>query len=168
MMTDFAATREWATSPVLANYRIVHFATHGIIDTEHPALTSLVLSSVDAQGIARDGLLRMHELYDVRLPAELVVLSACQTALGREMAGEGLVGLTRGFMYAGAQRVVATLWQVDDAATAAFMTRFYRHMLQGRQSPSAALRAAQQEMAAQPRFASPYYWAGFVLHGEWR
>lgn len=166
--TDFAATREWAMSPGLAGYRIVHFATHGLIDTANPALSSLALSSVDTRGQARDGLLRMHELYGVRLPAELVVLSACQTALGREMAGEGLVGLTRGFMYAGAKRVVATLWQVDDAATAAFMTRFYRHMLQGRQSPSAALRAAQREMAAQPRFAAPYYWAGFVLHGEWR
>ncbi|MCC6992180.1 MAG: CHAT domain-containing protein [Acidobacteria bacterium] len=168
LATDFAANREWVTSPALAKYRIVHFATHGIIDTGNPALTSLALSSVDAQGTERDGLLRMHELYDMRLPADLVVLSACQTALGREMAGEGLVGLTRGFMYAGARRVVATLWQVDDAATAAFMTRFYRHMLQGRQSASAALRAAQQEMAAQPQYASPYYWAGFVLHGEWR
>jgi CHAT domain-containing protein len=99
---------------------------------------------------------------------ELVVLSACQTALGREFAGEGLVGLTRGFMYAGARRVVASLWQVDDLATAELMRRFYRGMLADGKPPAAALRAAQVEMMKQPRWSRPFYWAGFTVQGDWR
>lgn len=162
-----AATREWVQKAPLADHRIVHFATHGLIDAEHPELTSLALSLVDEHGRARDGLWRLHEIYDMRLPVDLVVLSACQTALGREMAGEGLLGLTRGFLYAGARRVVATLWQVDDVATAALMSRFYRHLLHDGLPAASALRAAQREIARQPRWASPYYWAGFVLHGDW-
>ena len=105
---------------------IVHFATHGVLDSEHPDLSGLVLSLVDEKGTPQDGFLRMHEIYNLRLPADLVVLSACQTALGREIRGEGLVGLTRGFMYAGARSVVASLWQVDDESTAELMKLFYR------------------------------------------
>jgi len=103
----------------------------------------------------------------LNLPADLVVLSACNSALGKEVRGEGLVGLTRGFMYAGAARVVASLWKVDDAATAEFMKMFYRKMLKDGMRPAAALRAAQAEMSAQKRWQSPYYWAAFVLQGEW-
>lgn len=110
----------------------------------------------------------MHEIYNLRLPADLVVLSACQTALGKEIRGEGLVGLTRGFMYAGAERVVASLWQVDDLATARLMTYFYRGMLKEGMRPAAALRAAQIEMSRSSRWSSPYYWAGFVIQGEWK
>jgi CHAT domain-containing protein len=110
----------------------------------------------------------MHEIYNLQLPAELVVLSARQTALGEEIKGEGLVGLARGFMHAGAQRVVASLWQVDDQATAQLMGHFYRGMLKENLRPAAALRAAQIEMSRNPRWSSPYYWAGFVMQGEWR
>jgi CHAT domain-containing protein len=128
----------------------------------------LVLSLVDQNGAAQDGFLRMHEIYNLQLPADVIVLSACQTALGKEIKGEGLMGLTRGFMYAGAQRVVASLWQVDDLATAELMKRFYRGMLKGGMRPAAALRAAQIEMMKQNRRARPYVWAAFAMQGEWR
>jgi CHAT domain-containing protein/Tfp pilus assembly protein PilF len=166
--TDFAATRALVTDGGLAGHRIVHFATHGLLDAEHPDLSGLVLSLVDEQGAPRDGFLRMHEIYNLRLDADLVVLSACQTALGREVRGEGLVGVTRGFLYAGARSVVASLWQVDDESTAELMKRFYRVMLQEGRGPADALRTAQVELSRQSRWAAPFYWAGFVLQGEWR
>lgn len=166
--TDFEASRAQALSGELGRYRLVHFATHGLLNSHHPELSGLVLSLVDADGRAQDGFLRMHEIYNLRLPAEVVVLSACQTALGKEIRGEGLVGLTRGFMYAGAQRVVASLWQVDDLATAELMKRFYRGMLKDGMRPAAALRAAQVEMMKQQRWSAPYYWAAFVVQGEYR
>jgi len=123
---------------------------------------------VNKQGQSQDGFLRLHEVYNLELNADLVVLSACQTALGKEIKGEGLVGLTRGFMYAGAPRVVASLWKVDDKATAELMRRFYRAMLTDGLRPAAALRAAQVSMWKEKRWEAPYYWAGFVLQGEWR
>jgi CHAT domain-containing protein len=165
---DFRANRATATGDELSNYRIVHFATHGLLNSEHPELSGLALSLVDEQGRPQDGFLRLHEIFNLRLPAELVVLSACRTGLGKEVKGEGLVGLTRGFMYAGAARVVASLWRVDDAATAELMKRFYRRMLQDGMRPAAALRAAQIEMWKKPQWQSPFYWGGFVLQGEWK
>ena len=165
---DFEANRKTAMGPELSQYRIIHFATHGILDSDHPQLSSIVLSLVDRNGAPQDGYLRLHDLYNLNLPAELVVLSACQTGLGKDVKGEGLIGLTRGFMYAGAARVVASLWNVDDAATAELMKEFYRGMLGSQQlSPSAALQAAQKNISRQKQWASPYYWAGFVLQGDW-
>jgi CHAT domain-containing protein/Tfp pilus assembly protein PilF len=166
--TGFKANRSTATSSELSRYRIVHFATHGLLNSEYPELSGLVLSLVDENGAAQDGFLRMHEIYNLRLPADVIVLSACQTALGKEIRGEGFVGLTRGFMYAGAERVVASLWQVDDLATAELMKRFYRGMLLNKLRPAAALRAAQLEMMKQKRWSSPFFWAGFTMQGEWR
>ena len=166
--TDFQASRATALGSALEDYRIVHFATHGLIDAERPELSGLVLSLVNDRGAPQDGLLRLHDIFNMRLNADLVVLSACQTALGKEIKGEGLVGLTRGFMYAGAPRVVASLWQVSDVATAELMKKFYAGMLQRRQPAAAALRAAQLELARDPRWASPYFWAGFVLQGDWK
>jgi CHAT domain-containing protein len=166
--TDFDASRTTALGPAVQKARIVHFATHGVLNNEHPDLSGLILSLVDARGKAQNGFLRLHDVFNMRLHAELVVLSACQTALGKEIKSEGLVGLTRGFMYAGAPRVVASLWQVSDLASAELMKRFYTRLLQQRQRPAAALRHAQLEMARDPRWASPYFWAGFVLQGEWR
>jgi CHAT domain-containing protein len=164
----FQASRATAEAPKLAEYRIVHFATHGVLDSAHPELSGMVLSLVDQHGHAQDGFLRLHEIYNLRLPADLVVLSACQTGLGKEIRGEGLVGLTRGFMYAGAKRVVASLWKIDDRATAMLMKRFYGSMLgDARLSPAQALRQAQIEMWKTPNFSRPYYWAAFVLQGEW-
>jgi CHAT domain-containing protein len=98
----------------------------------------------------------------------LVVLSACRTALGRDFKGEGFVGLTRAFMYAGAPRVVGSLWATDDKATAELMLRFHRKMLKGNLPPAAALRAAQIEMARDARWRQPFFWSGFVLQGEWK
>ena len=130
--------------------------------------SSLVLSMVDAEGKPQDGFLRANDIYNLKLPAELIVLSACQTGLGKEIKGEGLVGLTQGFMYAGARRVVVSLWNVNDKATADLMARFYRGMLREKKTPAAALRAAQVEMSHQKQWQSPYYWAAFTLQGEWR
>ncbi len=165
---DFDASRANALEGSLENYRIVHFATHGLIDAEQPELSGLILSLVDERGQPQDGLLRLPDIFNMTLKADLVVLSACQTALGKEIRGEGLVGLTRGFMYAGAPRVVASLWQVSDVATAELMKKFYAGMLQRRLPAAAALRAAQRELARDPRWSSPYFWAGFVLQGDWR
>lgn len=164
----FAANRANATSAKLAEYHIIHFATHGLLNSEHPELSGLVFSLVDESGKPQDGFLRLHEIYNLKLPADLIVLSACQTALGKQVKGEGLVGLTRGFMYAGTPRVVASLWQVNDLATAELMKSFYRGMLKEGLRPAAALRSAQLEMMKQRRWASPYYWAAFTLQGEWR
>src|SRR5262249_59601284 len=139
------------------------------LDTRDPAVSGLVLSLVDARGRPQDGLFRLADIYNLRLSSDLVVLSACQTALGEEIAGEGLVGIVRGFMYAGAPRVVASLWKVDDRATTELMVRFYRALLgTAHVSPAAALRAAQLNLARQPEWRAPYFWAGFTLQGEWR
>jgi len=164
----FDANRVTATSPELAQYRIVHFATHALSDSRHPELSGLVLSLVDREGKAQDGFLDLQGIYNLNLPAELIVLSACQTALGKEVAGEGLMGLTRGFMYAGATRVVASLWNADDVATKDLMERFYRAMERDGMRPAAALRQAQMELWKQPRWKAPYYWAAFQLQAEWR
>jgi CHAT domain-containing protein len=123
---------------------------------------------VDPDGRAQDGFLRLHEIYNLHMPADVVVLSACQTGLGKDMKGEGLVGLTRGFMHAGAARVVASLWQVDDVATAQLMRRFYWGMFKEGLRPAAALRAAQVDMWKHQQWQAPYYWGGFVLQGEWK
>jgi CHAT domain-containing protein/Tfp pilus assembly protein PilF len=165
---DFIASRETAESADLSQYRIVHFATHGLLNSQRPELSGIVLSLVDESGRAQDGFLRLHEIYNLRLNADLVVLSACQTALGKEVRGEGLIGLTRGFMYAGAPRVVASLWRVDDRATAELMRRFYQGMLKEGLRPAAALRAAQVSMLKEKRWSDPHYWAAFTLQGEWR
>ncbi|MEW5861730.1 MAG: tetratricopeptide repeat protein [Cyanobacteriota bacterium] len=165
---DFAATRSLATSPQLSQYRIVHFATHGILDSKNPELSGLVLSLVDEKGTPENGFLRLHDVFNLNLPAELVVLSACQTGLGQEVKGEGLIGLTRGFMYAGAPRVLVSLWSVNDEATSELMSRFYKKMLQENLKPAAALRAAQIEMLQDSKWKAPFYWAAFTLQGEWR
>lgn len=165
---DFQASRAAATNSMLSEYRIVHFATHGLLDSKHPELSGLVLSMVDKQGRPQDGFLQLEDIYNLNLPIDLVVLSACDTGLGEEISGEGLVGLTRGFMYAGASRVMASLWSVNDAATSELMARFYKAVERDRMRPAAALRAAQIQMWRQKLWRSPYYWAAFQIQGEWR
>ena len=162
---DFSASRAQATSGTLAHFRVVHFATHAFLDNSHPELSGLVLSLVDAQGKPQNGFLTLEDVYNMNLPADVVVLSACETALGKEIDGEGLVGLTRGFMYAGATRVVASLWKVDDFASAELMELFYQGMGQKGLTPAAALQIAQLEMSKRW---PPYFWAGFQIQGEWR
>jgi CHAT domain-containing protein len=166
---DFEASRTTALRPELGEYRIVHFATHGLLNNIHPELSGIVLSLVDKEGKPQDGFLRLQDIYNLTLSAELVTLSACQTGLGKEIKGEGLVGLTRGFMYAGAPRVVASLWKVDDRATSELMKRFYQGMLgPERLRPAGALRQAQLSIWKQKQWREPYYWAAFVLQGEWK
>lgn len=164
---DFNASQAAALSPQLADYRIIHFATHGILNSMHPELSGLLLSMVDPAGKPIDGFLQTHDIYSMKLRADLVVLSACQTALGTEIAGEGLVGLTRGFMYAGTPRVVASLWRVPDGPTAELMRIFYANMLGKGLPAAAALREAALSLRREPRWSSPYYWAAFILQGEW-
>ena len=163
---DFAAFRETATSPQLSQYQVLHFATHGFFNTVHPELSGIVLSLVNQQGQGQNGLLMTPDIFNLNLPAELIVLSGCQTGLGKEIKGEGLVGLTRGLINAGASRVIVSLWSVNDQSTAELMLRFYQKMLQEKMSPAAALRAAQISMWKEKR--EPYSWAAFILQGEWK
>jgi CHAT domain-containing protein len=164
---DFNASRSLATSGELSKYRYLHFATHGYLDTARAGFSAVVLSMFDREGKPQDGFLRTHDIYNLKLPAELVVLSACETGLGKEVTGEGLDGLPRAFMYAGARRVVVSLWNVNDKATAALMQQLYAGMLRGNKTPAAALRAAQLEMLRTRQWQSPYFWAPFVMQGEW-
>lgn len=165
---DFTASRNTALNANLGNYRILHFATHGLLNSRHPELSGIALSLINEMGQPQDGFLRMTDLYNLKLNADLVVLSACRTAMGKDIKGEGLIGLTRGFMYAGAPRIVASLWDVNDAATAELMSRFYRHLLKDKLPAATALRAAQLSMSKEARWAAPYYWAGFVIQGDWQ
>jgi CHAT domain-containing protein len=163
-----AAGRSTVLGDRLQGFRVVHFATHGVLDTESPALSGLALSTVDERGQPQEGFLHLRDVYNLRLDADLVVLSGCRTALGKELKGEGLIGLTRGFQYAGAARVVASLWRVEDRATAALMTLFYRAMWEDGLPPAAALRQAQLRLRGERRWRDPYFWAGFVMEGDWR
>jgi CHAT domain-containing protein len=164
---DFEASRSTALSGKLAGYDIIHFATHGFVDDARPYLSGLVLSLVDRTGKPQDGFLRLRDLHALQLPVELVVLSGCRTGLGTEVRGEGMLGIVRAFMHAGAQRIVASVWDVDDRATAVFMKAFYEQMLISGRSAPAALREAQLALRARARWADPFYWAPFVVHGEW-
>jgi CHAT domain-containing protein/Tfp pilus assembly protein PilF len=168
LLLDWAARREAVVGRRLAGYRILHFATHGVVDSERPRLSGLALSHFDQEGRPVEGFLALHEIYNLHLDAELVVLSGCRTALGKEIRGEGLVGLSRAFMYAGAERVVASLWRVQDRATSDLMRRFYRALLKDGERPAQALRTAQLKLATELGFGDPYFWAAFVHVGDWQ
>jgi len=165
----FDATQAWVTESPLSDYRILHFATHGFANNENPAFSGLVLSRFDAHrhriATLEDDILNLNEIYQLRLNADLVVLSACQTGLGENLQGEGIVGLTRGFMVAGAKRVIASLWNVEDSSTAQLMTKFYDYYLNQGQTPAAALRQSQIEMWRDGKL--PRQWAAFTIQGEW-
>ncbi|MDX2032476.1 MAG: CHAT domain-containing tetratricopeptide repeat protein [Blastocatellia bacterium] len=164
---DFRANRDLVMSGELKNYRILHFATHGYLYDQRPDFTGLIFSTINESGQSIEGFLPVDKISNLHLGADLVVLSSCQSAIGKQFRGEGIQGLTRGFMHAGAPRVVATLWKVNDAATANLMKHFYQNMLGERKLPAAAaLRQAQLAMWQDPRWNSPYYWAAFVLQGD--
>jgi CHAT domain-containing protein/Tfp pilus assembly protein PilF len=165
---DFAANLKAANSAELQNSRIIHLATHGVIKSDFPELSGVVFSLIDEDGNPQDGFLRLHDIYNLRLNADLVVLSACETALGKEIKGEGIVGLTRGFMYSGAPTVIASLWKVEDRATADLMRLFYEKMFKENLSPSESLRQAQISMIKEKGNSQPFYWAGFNLQGDWQ
>lgn len=165
---DLGARRDEVLSGKLRDYRFVHFATHGLADTLYPERSGLVLSLVDSARQPQEGFVSLSDIYELDLDADLVVLSGCRTALGKEVRGEGIMGLTRGFLYAGVPRVVASLWKVQDRTTAELMDRFYQALWKDRLPAAAALRKAQQSLRRDPRYGNPYSWAGFVLQGDWR
>jgi CHAT domain-containing protein/tetratricopeptide (TPR) repeat protein len=168
-LAGFDANKTNVLDGRLANYRIVHFATHGLIDRTHPRLSGLALSLHNAKGQPIDGFLDMSAIFDMKLNADLVVLSACESGSGKLLGGEGLMGLTRGFFYAGAASLVVSLWSVDDEATSDLMRRFYRSMLgPSHLRPAAALREAQRSMLLDSKWQDPYYWAAFTIQGDWR
>lgn len=164
--TGFDANLATARDPRLGRYEVVHFATHGIFDNRQPQLSGLLLSLVDESGNPENGFLHLHDIYSLHLPVKMVVLSGCDTALGKDVSGEGLVGLTHAFMYAGSKSVLASLWKVDDKATSELMGLFYRGLLRDGLPPSAALRAAKIAMWERQPSPPPYFWAAFVLEGE--
>jgi CHAT domain-containing protein/Tfp pilus assembly protein PilF len=161
-----AATKDLVTSGALTGYPIVHFATHGWLNADHPELSALVLSRIDDHGRPRDGTLWAHEIAALDLPSDLVVLSACDTGLGTRIGGEGLVGLSHAFFRAGASRLLVSLWRVDDRAAPELMDRFYQGFLNEGLEPAEALRRAQLALRQDPRWQRPYFWAGWVLQGE--
>ena len=165
---DFAASKRTVTAGELRRFRIVHFATHALVNRQYPELSGIVLSLVDDRGRPQDGFLRQHEIFDLNWGADLVVLSACETGLGKAAAGEGPVGLSHAFMSAGVPRLIVSLWKVDDEGTAELMRRLYRGILRDGLSPPQALRAAQLSMLEDHDWSAPRFWAPFVYQGEWQ
>ncbi len=166
--TGFAASPILLSGDRLKEFRIVHLATHALVHPDTPDLSGVVLSRVDEHGRPQPGFFRSYQIFSLRLPADLVVLSGCRTGLGQRLNGEGLVGLSQSFFHAGASRLLVSLWDVNDRATASLMAKFYREMLVDRRSPAAALRAAQLAQRQDPQWSASSHWAGFVLQGEWR
>jgi len=164
---DFAASRDFVLRDGLTRFRLVHFATHGIVDPRRPEMSGLILSLIDKNGRKQDGYLRLGDIYNLKLSADLVVLSSCESALGKDLEAEGIIGLPRGFLYAGAKSVIASLWKVNDEATAKLMAGLYARIKRG-ESPSSALRGAQLEMVHDEQWSKPYYWAAFALQGDYR
>jgi CHAT domain-containing protein/tetratricopeptide (TPR) repeat protein len=164
---DFDASREYVLKEGLMQFRLLHFATHGVVDSRHPEMSGLILSLIDRKGRKEDGYLRLGDIYKMKLSADLVVLSSCDSALGKDLDSEGIIGLPRGFLYAGARSVIATLWKVNDEATARLMANLYARIERG-ESPSSALRSAQLEMLHDEQWSKAYYWAAFSLQGDYR
>jgi CHAT domain-containing protein len=167
LWTDLNANEDNVKSRDLSSYRYVHVATHGLLDADRPQFTGVVLSLVGNK--SNDGFFRTDEIFNLKLGSPLVMLSACETGLGKEKRGEGVIGLTRAFMYAGAPTVGVSLWSVADKSTADLMTDFYKRLLGATaQPPGAAMREAQLAMINGKKYSAPFYWAPFVLVGEWR
>src|SRR5262245_18333045 len=163
---DFDANRQMVMSGKLSDYRYLHFATHAYVDDVFPGLSWLALSQVDRKGQEQPGYLRLNDIYQLRLNADLVTLGACRTGLGKQWRGEGMIGLTRGFIYAGAPRVMVSLWDVPDQETAQLMQSFYRNLLKQKLPVGEALRRAQVEMWERAESNAPFFWAAFSLQGD--
>lgn len=164
----FDASRQTLAALPWARYGTVHFATHAHLDVVRPELSAVVLSAYAADGTAQDGVLRADDLYTLDVPVDLVVLGACDGASGPLQGAEGPFSLARAFFHAGARRVLASLWAVDDRAGSALMGHFYEGLLRQGLPPPQALERAQRKLRAEPRWSAPYYWAGYVLQGDWR
>ena len=167
-LIGFEANRDAVIGGDLNGFDIIHFATHGKLDPTEPALSGLVLSGVSDAGKPLSMFLPSQDVATLRLRANLVVLSACDTGSGHIIHGEGLVGLSRAFFYAGARQVVSSLWRVPDQSTAELMGYFYEEMLANGQDATKALRLAKVRLRQNRRWRSPYFWAPFVVQGEWR
>lgn len=163
--TDFRVQRAAAEEALGDGYRVVHFATHGILNDEHPELSGIVTSLVDEAGRTQDGFLRAQDVYGLRVTADLVVLSACETALGKLLRGEGITGLVHAFLHGGADTVVASKWRVEDVATQELMAEVYRRLLTEGATPASALRDAQMKLFRLRRTRAPFFWAAFEVHG---
>jgi len=166
IVREYDATRERFLNTDFTQFEILHLVTHGYYNQKHPENSGLVLTDVNRDQKHLPGFIGLRDIYELRAPVLLVVLSACQTALGENVRGEGIMGLTRGFMHAGASSVVASLWDVDDRATAELMKLFYSNMLQHGMKTGEALRVAQNSIRQRPEWRSPHYWAAFTLQGE--
>jgi CHAT domain-containing protein/tetratricopeptide (TPR) repeat protein len=162
----FAAATETVRSRDWSQYAVVHFGVHALLNTERPAFSGVVLTMVDPNGEPRDGVLWLNDIYQLHMPAKLVVLSGCRTANGREVPGEGLEGLSRAFFLAGARAVMGSLWSVEDRETSLLMQRFYRNLVRDGMGPAAALRKAQLSTAGAAGTTAPYFWAGFTVQGD--
>jgi CHAT domain-containing protein len=163
----YEANRDAVMGGMLARARVVHFATHGLLDARRPENSGLILALFNSRGQAQDGYLRVSDIHGLKLSADLVVLSSCESALGKDMGSEGIIGLPRAFLYAGAKRVIASLWKVDDEAAAVLMAYFYEELKEG-MSPTAALNRSQLKLRQYPKFHDPYFWSAFFLEGEYR
>lgn len=168
LFSGFDATRERVLQENLADYRVIHFATHGLLNEQHPEFSSIVFSLYDEKGNAQQGFLRLQDIYNLKLSTDLVVLSACESGIGKEIRGEGVIGLTRGFLQAGSRSVLSSLWKVEDQATAELMKHFYENLLNENLAPPEALRRAQLKLSQNARYQSPFYWAGFTVQGEYK
>lgn len=166
--TGFAATRENLLNLKTGDYKIIHFATHGLVKEKHPELSGIMFSRFDAEGQKLDHSVRIQDIYGLNLNADLVVLSACETGIGKEIRGEGLVSLNNAFLQTGAKSVVATLWKVEDGATLELMRNFYDLMVNEKLPPSKALQKSQIKLRENPQYRSPFYWAAFTVQGDFK
>jgi CHAT domain-containing protein len=168
IVSGFAANREKVLDSTISDYRMLHFATHGLVDVQRPEVSSIVLSQFDESGNKKEGFLRLQDIYSLNLASDLVVLSACESAVGKQIKGEGLMSLNNAFLQAGAKSVLSSAWKVDDDATAEFMKRFYANLVNKRLTTAKALRQTQLEMVNSTQYKSPFYWAAFTINGEFR
>jgi len=163
--SGFAATRERLMSTDLADYKIIHFATHALTDENRPELSGVVLSRYDEGGRPQNEFVRLNDIYGMNLKADLVVLSACETGAGKEVKGEGLISLNNAFLQVGAKSVLATVWKAEDGASQTLMKEFYNGIVEGL-APSKALQQAQVKLWKMPQYKSPFFWAAFTLQGD--
>ena len=166
--SGFSANRERLLNTDAAGYKILHFATHGLIDESRPELSGIVLSRFDENGQQTDEFFRLHDIYGMNLKSDLVVLSACNTGIGKEVKGEGLMSLNNAFLSVGAKTVMSSLWKVEDGATLELMKNFYDAMANEQITPSKALQQAQIKMWRGGRYQSPFYWAAFTVQGDYK
>lgn len=166
--SGFSANRERLLNANASDYKILHLATHGLINEEHPELSGIVLSRFGENGQKLDEFVRLQDIYGMNLSADLVVLSACETGIGKQVRGEGLMSLNNAFLSVGAKSVMSSLWKVEDNATLELMKNFYSSLADEKVTPSKALQKAQIKMWGSGQYKSPFYWAAFTVQGDYK